>query len=160
MIEKKADNSMINSDITISNIETRKIISSLDSRIDAEKNRMKNLDEMEEMFISLNKNITKCVELLNKSIKGKNIANKLNAIEENNKINFVKSMSNIDSERDEIKNNLIKLNEEKEEFQDEIRRKNAEMLKRELDKEEEKEEEETEEEKKTEVVIDRIEGIN
>ncbi len=160
---KKADNIIVGNIPITENINTKKIISSLDSRIDGEKNRMKNLDEMEEMFVSLNKNITKCVELLNKSIKGKNITSKLNAIEENNRINFIKNMNSIDTERDQIKENLFKLNEERDRVNDEVRKINAEKLRKELnpEKEEEKEKEnEEEKEEKVEVKIDKIEGIN
>ena len=164
MDEKKADN-IITGNIPITeNINTKRLISSLDSRIDGEKNRMKNLDEMEEMFVSLNKNITKCVELLNKSIKGKNITSKLNDIEENNRINFIKNMNSIDTERDQIKENLFRLNEEKDRVNDEVRKINAEKLRKELhpEKEEEEKDKENEEEKekKVEVKIDKIEGIN
>ncbi len=123
MEEKRADNVVINNGLGNNNNENRNYINNIDSQIDVEKSKMKNLDDMEEIFISLNKNISKCVELLNKSIKGKSVSKKLNAIEENNKINFVKSMNNIDSEREEIKNNLIKLNKEKEEYQDKMNKK-------------------------------------
>ena len=124
MEEKKADNTKIeNKNISVDNAiyMTKQKISSLDNRIDAEKNKIRELDDMEELFVSLSKNISKCVELLNRSVKGKNVNSKLNSIEENNKINFAKSMSNIEIQREDTKNNLVKLTEEKEKYQDELK---------------------------------------
>ena len=124
MNEKRADNSIntsynINNDIYV----TKKKISNIDNRIDIEKNKIKELDDMEELFMSLNKNISKCVDLLNRSVKGKTVNAKLNAIEEHNKVNFARSLNNIEIQRDEVKSNLVKLNEEKEKFQEILKEK-------------------------------------
>ena len=124
MEEKQADNTKIeNKKISTDSAIylTKQKISSLDNRIDAEKNKIRELDDMEELFVSLSKNISKCVELLNRSVKGKNVNSKLNSIEENNRINFAKSMSNIEIQREDTKNNLVKLTEEKEKYQDELK---------------------------------------
>lgn len=118
---KIADNRVLDENETIN---YKKRINEIDDRIDEEKSKMKNLDEMEELFVSLSKNITKCVDLLNKSIKGNNIANRLNSIEENNKINFTKSIGNLEIEREEIKNRLVSLNNEKDDFQKLMREQN------------------------------------
>ena len=106
---------------------------------------MKNLDELEELFVSLNKNINKCVELLGRSIKGENIGRKLSAIEENNKVSFNKSIYNINSDREEVKNLLSRLNDERDEYQEMIRRENQIELEHELEKEEKKEDKKEEE---------------
>ena len=140
--EKKADNSI--NDI----YQTKEKISRIDNRIDIEKKKMKDLDEIEELFSSLTKNISKCVELLNKSVKGKTVNAKLNAIEENNKINFGKSMANIDIQREETKRNLIKLTEEKEEYQNEIKEKYNEELKKENEENKKEQQENLSEENK------------
>lgn len=99
----------------------REKINDIENQIDYEKDKMRNLDDMEDIFVSLNNNINKCVEILRKSIKGKNTANKLNSIEENNKINFKKSIGNIEIEKEETKNNIINLYTEKDNIQKEIR---------------------------------------
>lgn len=83
MEEKQADNTKIeNKNISADSAiyMTKQKISSLDNRIDAEKNKMRELDDMEELFVSLSKNISKCVELLNRSVKGKNVNSKLNLL--------------------------------------------------------------------------------
>ena len=123
MEERKADNIIMVDEKTANSsvYATKKRIDSIDNRISEEKSKMKDLDDMEELFVSLSKNISKCVELLNKSGKGRNVNSKLNAIEENNKINFQKSINNIDIQREEIKNNLIKLNDQKETIQEQLK---------------------------------------
>lgn len=123
MEERKADNIIMVDEKTANSsvYATKKRIDSIDNRISEEKSKMKDLDDMEELFVSLSKNISKCVELLNKSVKGRNVNSKLNAIEENNKINFQKSINNIDIQREEIKNNLIKLNDQKETIQEQLK---------------------------------------
>lgn len=142
MEEKQADNTKIeNKNISADNAiyMTKQKISSLDNRIDAEKNKMRELDDMEELFVSLSKNISKCVELLNRSVKGKNVNSKLNSIEENNKINFAKSMSNIEIQREDAKNNLVKLTEEKEKYQDALKEEYQRKANEEKDKDKESE---------------------
>ena len=118
---KKIDNQMLDKKEVV-NYKNK--INEIDDRIDQEKSRMRELDDMEELFVSLSKNITKCVDLLNKSIKGNNISNKLNSIEENNKINFSKSIGNLEIERDEIKNNIVDLNNKKEDYQQKMKEEN------------------------------------
>ena len=142
MEEKQADNTKIeNKNISADNAIyiTKQKISSLDNRIDAEKNKMRELDDMEELFVSLSKNISKCVELLNRSVKGKNVNSKLNSIEENNKINFAKSMSSIEIQREDTKNNLVKLTEEKEKYQDALKEEYERKAKEEKNKDTESE---------------------
>ena len=104
MEEKKADNS----------INKKVKIKELDSKIDVEKNKNKQLDEIEEIVVSLNKNITRCLELLGASIKGNNTEKKLSAIESENNMNFKKNISNIELQREIVNNNINKLKNEKD----------------------------------------------
>lgn len=150
--EKKIDNKTMGDKETKSvdnKMDTKTKLRLVNDRIDVEKQKMKNLDELEELFVSLNKNINKCVELLGRSIKGENIGKKLSAIEENNKVSFNKSIYNINSDREEVKNLLSRLNDERDEYQEMIRRENQIELEHELEKEKEseKEKEENKEEK-------------
>lgn len=120
--EKKIDNK-IN--------ENRIKLKEVNDSIENENNKMKKLDEIEELFVSLNTNINKCVDLLAKSIKGEKIDKKLSVIEENNKINFNKSMYSIAADREDVKKRLIALNEKKEEYQELIRKDNQILMKKE-----------------------------
>ena len=147
--EKKIDNKTMNdkedTKSADNKIDTKTKLRLVNDRIDVERQKMKNLDELEELFVSLNKNINKCVELLGRSIKGENIGRKLSAIEENNKVSFNKSIYNINSDREEVKNLLSRLNDERDEYQEMIRRENQIELEHELEKEEKKEEKKEEE---------------
>ena len=82
--EKKIDNKTMNdkedTKSADNKIDTKTKLRLVNDRIDVERQKMKNLDELEELFVSLNKNINKCVELLGRSIKGENIGRKLSAI--------------------------------------------------------------------------------
>ena len=147
--EKKIDNKTMNdkedTKSADNKIDTKTKLRLVNDRIDVERQKMKNLDELEELFVSLNKNINKCVELLGRSIKGENIGRKLSAIEENNKVSFNKSIYNINSDREEVKNLLSRLNDERDEYQEMIRRENQIELEQELEKEEKKEDKKEEE---------------
>ena len=147
--EKKIDNKTMNdkedTKSADNKIDTKTKLRLVNDRIDVERQKMKNLDELEELFVSLNKNINKSVELLGRSIKGENIGRKLSAIEENNKVSFNKSIYNINSDREEVKNLLSRLNDERDEYQEMIRRENQIELEHELEKEEKKEDKKEEE---------------
>lgn len=103
MEEKKADNYI-----------NKEKIKKIDNELEKEKNKFNDLDELEEIIISLNNNINKCIELISKSIKGNNINKRLSAIETENRISFKNNINNIDIERKEIKNNILNLNDEKD----------------------------------------------
>ena len=94
MEEKKADNKIIRQKIRIKEIETK---------IDSEKNKTKQLDEIEEIVTSLNKNINRCLELLGVSIQGNNIDKRLSAIETENNNNFKKNIHNIELHKELLK---------------------------------------------------------
>jgi len=113
MEEKKADNRLI---------ENKNKMNEINSKLDYEKNKMKRLDDMEELFVSLNKDINKCVELLGESIKGKNVSRRLNSVQENNNINLRKGMVNIEEERESIKKNIVELSNEKDELIDKMKK--------------------------------------
>ena len=114
--EKRIDNKILD---TLA--DNKQKIKMVDEEIDVEKQKMKDLDEIEGIFVSLNSSISKCVELLSQSIKGESIDRKLGAIEESNKVSFNNSIYNIDSEREEIKTRMKRLYDEKDEYQERLR---------------------------------------
>ncbi len=103
---KQADNKIL---------DNKAKVKEIDSKIDIEKNKENNLDDIEEVVNSLNSNINKCIELLGISIKGNNTERKLSALEIENRINYKKSMNDIEAQRQLLKSNITKLNDEKEE---------------------------------------------
>ena len=50
--------------------KSKKKIAQIDESIDIEKNKLKKIDNIQEEFVSLNKSINRCIELLSSSIKG------------------------------------------------------------------------------------------
>ena len=130
----------MNEEKTIDNklVDNKAKLKVVNDKIDIEKQKMKNLDEIEELFVSLNSNINKCVELLSKSMKGENIGRKLGAIEESNKVNFNKSIYSINSNREDIKKKLSELSDQKDEVQELIREENREKIEEEKREREER----------------------
>ena len=119
---KIADNK-IDNDASYS--EYRKKLEDYNNKIDAEKDKIKDLEDIEDLYVSLNKSINECVSILRDSVKGKNVTNKLNAIEENNAINLNKTISDIDIKKNDIKNNIVLLNNEKDKYEENFREKNT-----------------------------------
>ena len=64
MEEKKADNKIY---------EAKKEIERLDEQIYNNQKSLEKLDELEESFAAINVCLNKCVELVNKSIKGRKV---------------------------------------------------------------------------------------
>ena len=112
MEEKKADNKIL---------ENKARIKEIDSQIDVEKDKGKQLDDIEEVVVSLNKNIERCLELLGTSVKGNNFEKKLSAYQTENKINYKKNMNDIESQRELLKANINKLYNEKDELLENIK---------------------------------------
>lgn len=121
--ENKIADNKIDNDASYS--EYRKKIEDYNNKIDAEKDKIKDLEDIEDLYVSLNKSINECVSILRDSVKGKNVTNKLNAIEENNAINLNKTISDIDIKRNDIKNNIVLLNNEKDKYEENFREKNT-----------------------------------
>lgn len=96
---------------------TRNEIEHINDQIDLSKSKLKSLDDMEEGFTSLSKNISKCVELLGQSMKGNNVEQKLGAISDNNRIYYLRAMGSIDDERQEAKKKLKDLYDKKDEME-------------------------------------------
>ena len=128
---------------------TRSEIENINDQIDMSKSKLKSLDDMEEGFTSLSKNIAKCVELLSQSMKGNNVEQKLGAISDNNRIYYLRAMGSIDDERQEAKKKLKELYDQKDEMEklkkEQLRE--AEKLSDKID-DKAKKKEETEEERK------------
>ncbi len=121
--ENKIADNKIDNDASYS--EYRKKLEDYNNKIDAEKDKIKDLEDIEDLYVSLNKSINECVSILRDSVKGKNVTNKLNAIEENNAINLNKTISDIDIKRNDIKNNIVLLNNEKDKYEENFREKNT-----------------------------------
>ena len=97
-------------------------INRLDNEIDSNKSKIKTLNDMEEGFVSLSKNIEKCVELLSMSMKGNHIESKLSDISESNQVYLKKVVSTIDEEKTNANDKIKNLYDEKDRIEKEQRR--------------------------------------
>ena len=119
-VDKVADNRNLIDD---SRGEYRKKLDDYNTKIDVEKSKIRNLDDIADLVVSLNKSVNTCVSLLRESMKGKNITNKLNSIEESNIINLNRTLESLDIKKEKIQNNIASINKEKEKYEDKYRNK-------------------------------------
>lgn len=77
--------------------DAKKEIDSIDVNINASKETIKNIESIEETFESLNKNMAKCINLLNKSMKGKEVNKILSRADESRHVNIKKSLGSLES---------------------------------------------------------------
>ena len=111
MDDKIADNKII--------YQKKREIINIEDRIDEKKATLKELDDVQEKYVSINKSISKCIDSIRKSIKGKNINNILDSIENDNNNNINIATDSTEEKKEniikEIKNlNIQKDNKEKE----------------------------------------------
>ena len=79
-----------------------------------EKKRLQKLDDMQEEIVALNKNLTKCIDLLSKSISGPVTNNVFNDMHNSNRLFYVKTSGIIDEESTNSKININRLYQEKD----------------------------------------------
>lgn len=130
MEEKKADNKIY---------EAKKEIERLDEQIYNNQKSLEKLDELEESFAAINVCLNKCVELVNKSIKGRKVNRRMDEISIENKVKFTGAVYTLDDERRQLRDEINKLNDRKDEAVKEMKK---EISKDSNNKEENKKEEE------------------
>lgn len=123
MEEKKADNRII---------QVRKELSVTEDTLTETKDKLRGLDNLEESFSHLNKNITLCVELLTSSIKNKKVNQKMDYLFHDSKVSYMKSTSSIHDEKEDTRDKINELNDKIDELNK--------IIKEELNKEEQVEE--------------------
>lgn len=83
--------------------------------IDAEKKRLKELSNFEKENITFCKGINKCINLLRKSASGYSFNKRLNQLSDDNIADLKSTLNRIDYQRQVIKSNIKKLQENIEE---------------------------------------------
>ena len=102
---RKADNTIINH---------KKELDKVDEQIDIQRNKMQELNDMQESVNEIVDNINQCIELLSKSIKGPTTENMFNDMYNTNK-NFGSNVStNIENNQLEVRKRLNELYKEKD----------------------------------------------
>ena len=97
MEDKVADN----------NIEqTKKALNNINNQIDYNKSKLKTFDEVQENYIKLNKDISKCIDILRQSISGRNVDKLFDSIDDENNKNLIKATDSTLEQREVISKEL------------------------------------------------------
>ena len=112
MEEKKADNRII---------KVKKQINYAEEKLTNSKKKLKGIEELEDNFSHLNKNLNICVELLNSSVKNKNVNKKIDYMNESNIVGYMKTSSSLYDEKEQTEKEIVKLNDEIDKLTDEIK---------------------------------------
>ena len=112
MEEKKADNRII---------KVKKQINYAEEKLTNSKKKLKGIEELEDNFSHLNKNLNICVELLNSSVKNKSVNKKIDYMNESNIVGYMKTSSSLYDEKEQTEKEIVKLNDEIDKLTDEIK---------------------------------------
>ena len=112
MEERQADNKIIS---------TKKEMYYVNSQIDDKKDTLKYLDDIHSQYVSINKNISNCINLIRDSIKGGNINKILDSMEVDNNRNINKATDTIEDDRQRIQKEIKQLNLKKESLEREMK---------------------------------------
>lgn len=104
------DNEKINNEYTTLN----KKLLEIDTKVDDEKNKIKKIEELQEQVTSLNKNLSICIALLAKSMRGPTTQNMFNDMYNTNQSFYKNMTSSLEEENIEIQKSIGKLLDEKE----------------------------------------------
>ena len=117
MEDKKIDNKII---------QTKKEIKIIEDDLTRTKKALKEIEYLEDNITHLNRNLNQCVELINLSIKNKNVSQKINTISNDTIINYKKTSLSINEEKEITTKKINELNEKKELLNDELKKINEE----------------------------------
>ena len=92
-----------------------------DKNIESSYDALKSIDEMEDAFSRLNKNMNRLVDLLEKAAKGRKVSQQLDDIRLSNQKIYRSSMYDLDIRRKNTKKELEEFESVKEEFRKKIR---------------------------------------
>ena len=136
MEEKKADNRII---------EVKKEININEERLADSRKKLRGIEDLDENFSHLNKNLNICVEIINSSVKNKGVNKKINYMSEDSTIGFKRTSSSLYDEKEDTQKEIRNINDQIDKLSDEIKEIYQEL--EELRKEKEEKVEETKEEK-------------
>lgn len=112
MEEKKIDNRII---------EVKKQINYAEEKLIDSRKKLRGIEELEDNFSHLNKNLNICIELLNTSVKNKNVNKKIDYMNESNIVGYMKTSSTLYEEKELAEKEINKLNDEIDKLTDEIK---------------------------------------
>ena len=133
MEEKKADNRIIH--------VRKQIVACEDNLVEA-RDALRGIEDLEDNFSHLNRNIERCVDLLNSSVKNRKVNKKFDSMIYDSKVSYRKSSSSLEEEKEFTQEKINELNEKIDELNKEIKEINKKM---EIQEKREEKKEETEE---------------
>ena len=116
MVETKvADNKITKTETIINQMKTN------DRNIESSYDTLKSIDDMEDAFSRLNKNMNKLVDLLDKAAKGRKVAQHLDDIRLTNQKIYKESVYDLDVRRKNTKKELEEFESVKEEYKKKLK---------------------------------------
>lgn len=112
---------MINKSETEEIEKYKRSINETENKIDFEKRRIKDIENLQEEVVSLNKNLDECIKILEKSMQGPTTNYAFEDMHNNNRTFFVKTTSVLD---EQIKNSQKKINSLSEKKEEQIKTNN------------------------------------
>lgn len=107
MDNKRIDNEIIN---------TNKILNEIDEKIDIEKNRIRQIDDMQDNVREINRGFDRVIDILSCSIKGPNTDMMFDEMRDTSRSFYIEASSSLDEEALEIRNNVNKLYQQKDDI--------------------------------------------
>ena len=119
---KTADNRVNRVDNTIREIKVA------DKNLESSYDALKSIDEMEDAFTRLNKNMNRLADLLDKSVKGKKVSQHLDDIKLSSQKIYKSSIYDLDVRRKNTKQQIEEFESIKEEYKRKLKEEEAEEL--------------------------------
>lgn len=118
-------------------IRAKQNLRMVEEQIDANKAKLKIIDNDTDKFNNLNKSINRCIELLAVSVKGPKVTEELNEMRDGNASGYRGVVSSFDEDRENAKKELNSLYDQKETILKKIEEENKKLAEKEKKKEEE-----------------------
>ena len=85
----------------------------LDHQIDSEYNRLSDMEKLQQELTTLHNSLNACIDIVSTSIVSKGLNEHFDRMKSDNRSEYLKAFQEVDSQIDESKNNINRLNEEK-----------------------------------------------
>ena len=97
-------------------------LNKVNRQIDVNKAKLKAYDEKHETYIKLNRNLSKCVDLLRQSMEGNNVEKLFDSIDNDNYRNLIKETDDILEQKEATIKELRNLYDKKDDLEKEIKK--------------------------------------
>lgn len=112
MEEKIADNKII---------EVKKQLVACEDNLVEAKDALRGIEDLEDSFSHLNRNIERCIDILNSSVKNRKVIKKLDHMIYDNKVSYRRTNFTLDEEKEITQEKINELNDKIDELNKEIK---------------------------------------